>query len=87
LVSDIGMPDGTGYELVRRLREVEAAGARAPLAAVAVTAFVGADDRERAVDAGFQDFVSKPIEPGALVDAVARAAATTVEPRGGGRHA
>ena len=86
LVSDIGMPDGDGYELLRRLGDVARASGRAPVPAVAVTAFAGADDRDRAIAAGFQDFVAKPIEPAVLVAAIARAAAVVTEPQGRGRH-
>ncbi len=75
LVSDIGMPDGTGYELVQRMRERAEAAGRTPVPAVAVTAFAGGEDRERALAAGFLDYASKPIEPGALVETIARAAA------------
>jgi PAS domain S-box-containing protein len=73
LGSDIAMPDGTGYELLRRLREDERAHARAPVPAVAVTAFAAADDRAHAIASGFQHFAAKPIEPVELVEAVARA--------------
>jgi PAS domain S-box-containing protein len=74
LVSDIAMPDGNGYELLRRLREREQGGGRPPLPAVAVTAFVGGDDAERARAAGFDDYAAKPIDPATLVDVVARVA-------------
>jgi len=74
LLSDIAMPDGTGYELVRGLRALERARGRRPIAAVAVTAFAGAEDRERAGASGFQHFATKPIEPVELVETVARAA-------------
>ena len=73
LVTDIGMPDGDGYELVQRLRERERVSGRPPLPAVAVTAFAGVEDRERALAAGFCDYAAKPIEPGVLIDIVARA--------------
>ena len=73
LVSDIGMPDGDGYELVERLRERERAAGRQPLPAVAVTAFASGEDRERALAAGFYDYAAKPIEPGALIETVVRA--------------
>jgi PAS domain S-box-containing protein len=73
LVSDIGMPDGNGYELVERLRERERATGREPLPAVAVTAFAGGEDRERALAAGFYDYAAKPIEPAALINTIARA--------------
>ena len=73
LVSDIGMPDGNGYELVERLRERERATGREPLPAVAVTAFASGEDRERALAAGFYDYAAKPIEPAVLIDTVVRA--------------
>jgi PAS domain S-box-containing protein len=74
LVSDIAMPDGNGYELLRRVRERERAAGRGPLPAIAVTAFASADDGERARAAGFQDHAAKPIDPAALVEVVARIA-------------
>jgi signal transduction histidine kinase/ActR/RegA family two-component response regulator len=83
LLSDIAMPDGTGYELMRRLRAEEAARGRAPMPAVAVTAFAGADDRERASASGFHHFATKPIEPAELVETVARAAGRAPTPRRG----
>ncbi|HEU5193757.1 MAG TPA: GAF domain-containing protein [Methylomirabilota bacterium] len=83
LLSDIAMPDGTGYELVRRLRAGERERGHAPIAAVAVTAFVGSDDRQRASASGFQHFASKPVEPVELVDTVARAAGRASTPRPG----
>jgi CheY-like chemotaxis protein len=73
LVSDIGMPDGNGYELVERLRERERAAGREPLPAVAVTAFASEEDRERALAAGFYDYAAKPVEPAVLIDTVVRA--------------
>jgi PAS domain S-box-containing protein len=74
LVSDIGMPDGTGYELVQRMREHAHAVGRTPMPAVALTAFASGEDRERALAAGFQHYAAKPIDPEALVDTLARAA-------------
>ncbi|HEY1335291.1 MAG TPA: CHASE3 domain-containing protein [Myxococcaceae bacterium] len=68
LVSDIGMPDGSGYELLEGVRAVEH-GSRLP--AVALTAYARPEDRDRAIRAGFQLHVSKPIDPAALVRAVA----------------
>jgi CheY-like chemotaxis protein len=72
LVSDIGMPDVDGYELMQRLRM--RAGSSA-MRAVAVTAFVRQEDRERALRAGFDDHLAKPTSPEVLVDTVARLAA------------
>jgi PAS domain S-box-containing protein len=73
LLSDVGMPDGNGYELVQRLREHERVAGRGPLPAVAVTAFAGSEARERVLSAGFCDYAAKPIEPAVLIDTVARA--------------
>jgi CheY-like chemotaxis protein len=73
LLSDVGMPDGNGYELVQRLRERERAVGQGRLPAVAVTAFAGGEARERALAAGFSDYAAKPIEPAALVETVVRA--------------
>jgi signal transduction histidine kinase/CheY-like chemotaxis protein len=66
LVSDIGMPDLDGYEFLRRLR---AQGDRTP--AVAVTAFARAEDRIRALQAGYNMHVSKPLEPLELLAVIA----------------
>ncbi len=74
LVSDIGMPASDGYELIARIRTV--VGARGlHLPAVALTAYSREEDRRRALDAGFQAYVAKPVEPDALVDIVGRLAA------------
>jgi PAS domain S-box-containing protein len=64
LVSDIGMPGGDGYELIAAVRARDH-GARLP--AVALTAYARRADRERALRAGFNLHVSKPIDPGTLV--------------------
>jgi len=71
LVSDIGMPDLDGYELMQRVRMREET---ADIRAVAVTAFVRQEDRERALRAGFDDHLAKPTAPDVLVDTVARLA-------------
>lgn len=73
LLSDIGMPDTSGYELIRRVRERERAhGGRLP--AVALTAYAGREARELALTAGFEQHVTKPITPADLVEIVAKAA-------------
>ncbi|HEU4366930.1 MAG TPA: GAF domain-containing protein [Methylomirabilota bacterium] len=74
LVSDIAMPDGNGYDLLRRLRERERTSGRRSVPAVAVTAFAGGDEGDRARAAGFDEYAAKPIDPAALVEVVARAA-------------
>ncbi|HYD01303.1 MAG TPA: ATP-binding protein, partial [Phycisphaerales bacterium] len=70
LISDIGMPDHDGYELMRRIRALPAAqGGRTP--AAALTAFARSEDRTRAMLAGFQTHITKPVEPLELAAAVA----------------
>jgi len=68
LVSDIGLPDGDGFQLLRRVRE-----SNHDLPAVAVTAYASRQDVARALAAGFQAHVAKPVEPAQLSAAVAHA--------------
>lgn len=70
VVSDLAMPGQDGYELIRRIRaHVDRALAATP--AVAVTAQARAEDKTRALSLGFQRYISKPVDPSGLVDAVA----------------
>src|SRR5687767_2025113 len=69
VISDIGMPGMSGYQLAEALRALPAYQST-PL--IAVTGFVQYEDRERARLAGFDDFLNKPISPSALVAAVKR---------------
>ncbi|HEX8352091.1 MAG TPA: response regulator [Pyrinomonadaceae bacterium] len=69
IISDIGMPGMSGYQLAEALRALPAYRST-PL--IAVTGFTMYEDRERARSAGFDDFLNKPISPSALVDAVKR---------------
>jgi PAS domain S-box-containing protein len=68
LVSDVGMPDQDGYDLIRQVRSRLTA---KTLPAVALTAFARSEDRRRALLAGFQTHVAKPVEPEELVAVVA----------------
>jgi PAS domain S-box-containing protein len=70
LISDIGMPDFDGYELIRRIRTMHDSSAR-NIQAIALTAYARADDRQRALLAGFQMHVSKPVEPRELIAGIA----------------
>jgi CheY-like chemotaxis protein len=71
LISDIAMPDEDGYALIRSIRELAAdRGGQTP--ALALTAYAREEDRSRALAAGFQDHMSKPVEPGELVAAASR---------------
>ena len=70
LVSDIGMPDQDGYALIERVRSLpHAEGGGIP--AVALTAYARVEDRVRALKAGFQAHLPKPIEPVELAAVVA----------------
>jgi signal transduction histidine kinase/ActR/RegA family two-component response regulator len=70
LVSDIGMPDVDGYELLRRIRALDSpSGGHLP--AIALTAFARSEDRTRALRAGFLAHVAKPVEPSELLATVA----------------
>ena len=69
VVSDIGMPGMNGYELAERLRGLPDYKA-VPL--IAVTGFAMYDDRERATHAGFDAFLTKPINPSDLINLVKR---------------
>jgi signal transduction histidine kinase len=67
------MPDADGYELIRRIRErAPAAGGDTPV--IALTAYARDRDRERALAAGFQLHLAKPVEPDELILAVAHLA-------------
>ena len=68
LVSDIGLPDGDGFALLKRVRE-----SNQDLPAVAVTAYASRQDVAKALAAGFQAHVAKPVEPAQLSAAVAHA--------------
>jgi signal transduction histidine kinase/ActR/RegA family two-component response regulator len=69
LVSDIGMPGSTGYDLIEAVRQrlkVDAA----DLPAVALTAFTRPQDRDHALEKGFQRHLAKPVQVGRLIGAI-----------------
>jgi len=70
LVSDIGMPDLDGYELMRRVRLLDSS-REGPIPAIAVTAYARAEDRQRSLLAGYQMHLAKPIEARELVAGIA----------------
>lgn len=79
LISDIGMPGEDGYELIRRVRELPAeSGGRTP--AAALTAFARGEDRRRALLAGFQMHIAKPVEVKELAAVVANLVRGTGSP-------
>jgi PAS domain S-box-containing protein len=69
LVSDIGLPDTDGYELIRRVRASGRSGRSLP--AVALTAFAGSEDRRKALLAGYQVHIPKPVNQDELCAAIA----------------
>ena len=70
LVSDIGMPERDGYDLIRDIRNLGLGPADLP--AVAVTAYAAPEDRRRALAAGFQVHMAKPVDPADLIEVVNR---------------
>jgi CheY-like chemotaxis protein len=78
LISDIAMEDGDGYELIRRLRAMP--GGQAQVPAIAVTAYARSEDRERALEAGYQLHVPKPVNVDELLQFVASVRRTRSAP-------
>ncbi|MEW6495655.1 MAG: ATP-binding protein [Cyanobacteriota bacterium] len=76
LISDIGMPEEDGYSLIARVRNLEP-GQVTQIPAIALTAFAREEERNRALNAGFQMHISKPVELAQLVTAVANLAGRT----------
>jgi len=68
LLSDIGMPEMSGNDLIRKLRDRKSP---SELPAVAITAFAGAEDRQRVLQAGFQSHITKPINGSELIGVLA----------------
>ena len=70
VISDIGMPLVDGFEMIRRIRSLpdrEIAG----VPAIALTAFSRREDQQRALEAGFDDYLAKPVAPATLLQTVA----------------
>ena len=80
LVSDLAMPDEDGYSLIRTVRASERGTGR-DIPAVALTAYVRVQDRARAVAAGFNMFVEKPVDPDELISVIAGIAESRGERR------
>jgi signal transduction histidine kinase/ActR/RegA family two-component response regulator len=79
LLSDIAMPDEDGYTLIRKVRAREAArGGMLP--AAALTAYATPEDRMKALRAGYQDHLPKPVDPAVLVEVVAALAGRAEAP-------
>ena len=74
LVSDLGMPEQDGYELIKEVREKESADNTPRIPALALTAYAKAEDRVRALAGGYQVHLSKPVEPAEFLLVVANLA-------------
>jgi signal transduction histidine kinase/CheY-like chemotaxis protein len=72
LVSDLAMPCEDGYSLITKIRNLESGGRQIP--ALALTAYIRIEDRARALSAGFNMFVPKPVEPYELLTSIANLA-------------
>ena len=70
LLSDIGLPIESGYDLIRKVRALPSEASTIP--AVALTAFATEKDRQLSLSAGFQIHLSKPVEADVLVEAIER---------------
>jgi CheY-like chemotaxis protein len=76
LISDLAMPDEDGYSLIRKVRTLGAdKGYQIP--AIALTSYVRVEDRTRALAAGFNMFVPKPVQPDELITAIVNLADTS----------
>src|SRR5205814_9452926 len=71
ILSDIGLPYESGYDLIRQIRAMSSELSQTP--AVALTAFATRKDRQLALSAGFQIHLTKPVEAAALVEAIEHA--------------
>ena len=80
LISDIGLPEMDGYDLIQRVRREASPGRDIP--AIALTAYARSEDRTRALRAGFQAHIAKPVEPNELLAMIA----SFVELTGTGRR-
>ena len=81
LLSDIGMPGEDGYDLIRKVRHLEAIGGR-HLPAIALTGYAADDDRRRVIEAGFDAHVAKPVPAATMAPLIA----TLLEREGGLPH-
>ncbi len=74
VVTDIGMPGEDGYNLLREMRKLPSTSG-GTLPAIAVTAYATAEDKRRALSAGFEAHLAKPVAPRTLISTIARAVA------------
>lgn len=72
ILSDIGMPDEDGNSFIRRIRAGFAGDSARALPAIALTAYTRGEDRKQALHAGFDAFLSKPVDPSELLSTLDR---------------
>lgn len=72
VISDIGMPNESGYALIEKIRGLPSRPS-AQIPAIALTGFNRPEDKQNSLDAGFQIHLGKPIEPDCLIAAVIKA--------------
>jgi CheY-like chemotaxis protein len=69
IISDIAMPDTDGYTLIQKIRAMPSK-AISQIPAIALTAYDANEDRDKALAFGFQEFITKPIDPDKLINQV-----------------
>jgi CheY-like chemotaxis protein/anti-sigma regulatory factor (Ser/Thr protein kinase) len=72
LVADVGLAGEDGYMLIREVRQWEQERKLTPVCAVAVTAFASAEDRKKALAAGFDEHIPKPLNPERFIATLVR---------------
>jgi PAS domain S-box-containing protein len=81
MVCDLGLPGINGYDLIEHISEGRRARGQRAIPACAVSAFAREVDRDRAIDAGFDSYVAKPMTAQRLIDAVEELAAVASDDR------
>ncbi len=68
VLMDVQMPEMDGFEATRAIRELEAKSQKKKIPIIAMTAHAMKDDRERCIQAGMDDYISKPMKPDSLAE-------------------
>ena len=80
VLMDCQMPEMDGFEATRAVRLKEAAASSPSIPIIAMTASAMQADRERCLQAGMNDFIAKPVQPGELAEMLARWLAISTRP-------
>jgi hypothetical protein len=72
IVSDIAMPGVDGYEFIQKIRALSSQSPRAEVPVIALTAYASLQDRDRAIELGFDRHLTKPVDPAELVRAIVK---------------